>query len=278
MSDIQKPVNFLQNADLLIEIHKSKMSYCYIMNPLHKHTQYDIILPDIKHINAETISQAKVSKAKRMQFEAYKKAIDELPKNKPRPKQKDFEIDTETIPEEDLVFRIMTYEHIPNDIGRKKNPKKDADFKMKVNFPPFKHYVIKNKEPSEVVRSHWKRGFQRGSFSIDHGQITTKLGAMYMELVKRYATRSNWRGYTYVDEMQGAALLQLTSDGLKFDESKSKNPFSYLTTVTNNSFIKTLNAEKRKQLTKDELLVKRYGLLPSYGYQIDHAEQQQNDK
>lgn len=272
---LKKSENFLKNTDLMSEIHKSKMSYCYIVSPQYKYTQYDIILNNVSEINAKTIAQARAKKAKQLQMESYKKALNEYEEGQTKPKQKDkkFEINPRSIPKEDLVFRVMTFEHIPEDIGRKKNPKKEADRRMKVNFPPFKHYVINNDgEITEVVRSHWKRGLQRGSFSTEHGQITRKLAAMYMELVKRYSTRSNWRGYTYVDEMQGAALLQLTTVGLLFDESKSNNPFAYFTTVMNNSFTKTLNYEKRKQLTKDELLVKN-GLLPSYSYQMSQSEQ-----
>ena len=50
---------------------------------------------------------------------------------------------------------------------------------------------------------------------------------MYIKLVERYSQRSNWRGYTYIDEMRGQALLQLTQIGLQFNEAKSDNPFAY---------------------------------------------------
>jgi hypothetical protein len=55
-----------------------------------------------------------------------------------------------------------------------------------------------------------------------HGNMTKKLAHMFMKLCERYATRSNWRGYTYNDEMRSQALLQLSQIGLQFDESKVK--------------------------------------------------------
>ena len=55
---------------------------------------------------------------------------------------------------------------------------------------------------------------------------------------------SNWRGYTYNDEMR-ITLLQLTQIGLQFDESKSENPFAYYTAAITNSFTRLLNFEKK---------------------------------
>ena len=90
-----------------------------------------------------------------------------------------------------------------------------------------------------------------------------------MKLVERYATRSNWRGYTYVDEMRSQALLQLSQIALQFDESKSQNPFAYYTAAITNSFTRVLNVEKRSQNIRDDLLEKA-GHNPSYTRQVAH--------
>ena len=72
---------------------------------------------------------------------------------------------------------------------------------------------------------------------------------MWMKLCERYSTRSNVRGYTYNDEMQGQAILQLAQIGLQFDESKSNNPFAYYTAAVTNSFVRIINIEKRNHNT-----------------------------
>ena len=86
---------------------------------------------------------------------------------------------------------------------------------------------------------------------------------MFIKLSERYAQRSNWRGYTYVDEMRGQAILQLSQIGLQFDESKSENPFAYYTAAITNSFTRVLNIEKRNQNIRDDIL-EMNGLNPSY--------------
>jgi hypothetical protein len=85
---------------------------------------------------------------------------------------------------------------------------------------------------------------------------------MYIKLADRYAQRSNWRGYTYIEEMKGQAILQLSQIGLQFDESKSENPFAYYTAAVTNSFTRILNLEKKSQNIRDDLL-EEAGLTPS---------------
>ena len=268
----QKKINYLNNRDILTEIHKSKMSYCYIEDK--KYTDFDIILEDVKKINRNSVKQARENKAAKMQYEGYQAAMAlHDPKDyKNKPKQKEFAVDPKSIDIEDLVFRVMTYEHIPDEEGRKKNPKNIAEEKAKVNFKPFKHYAYKDDNVVEVARSHWQGSLSNGEFNTEHGSITNKLGTMFLKLVERYSHRANWRGYTYVDEMRGQALVQLAQIGLQFDESKSDNPFAYYTAAVNNSFTRVLNIEKRNQTIRDDILIEQ-GHLPSYGRQIAHEEQ-----
>lgn len=251
-------VNYLNNKDLLEEIHQSKNSYCSFTKP--EYHRYDIILPSLDKINIRTIAEAKRNKAKRLSQEEYerRKAAGE------KVKQADCEVDYKKISKQELIFRVMTYDHIPLNGTRKKNPKTIADGRDKVNFPPFQHWKFDdNDELVCVGKSHWKGTVEKGKFSKDHGQITNNLARMYIKLCERYATRGNVRGYTYNDEMKGQAILQLTQIGLQFDESKSDNPFAYFTAAVTNSFVRIINLEKRNQNIRDDLL-EINGMNPSY--------------
>ena len=265
-------VNYLNNRDILKEIHLSKNTYCSYLDPVQDH-QYDIILPTLLKINQRTIAEARRNKADRL-------------------KREGIIVDPKKIANTDLVFRITCWEHIP--MAPKKVPKAQAKKKkiedifelelldeedpladllevpvldekhVRLNFPPFYHYRLdENKQPYQVGKSHWLGDFEHGEFSKDHGTMTRKLATMFMKLCERYATRSNWRGYTYNEEMRGQALLQLSQIGLQFDESKSQNPFAYYTAAITNSFTRILNLEKKNQNIRDDML-EMNGLNPSW--------------
>jgi hypothetical protein len=267
------PKNYLNNRDILKEIHLSKNTYCSYKDPVQDH-QYDIILPTLLKINQRTIAEARRNRADRI-----KRETGQI-------------IDPKKIANTDLVFRITCWEHIP--MAPKKVPKTATKKKkiedifefdlveeddvlagvidepvldpkhVKLPFPPFYHYRLdENKKTYLVGKSHWRGDLEQGEFCKEHGTMTRKLATMFMKLCERYATRSNWRGYTYNEEMRGMALLQLSQIGLQFDESKSQNPFAYYTAAITNSFTRILNLEKKNQNIRDDML-EMNGLNPSW--------------
>jgi hypothetical protein len=209
----------------------------------------------------------------------------------------------ESISTTDLIFRVMTWDHIPVSIKQprktvvKKTAKDIFEFDdselsdafadledpvtkdevddmvhVKVNFPPFQHFKLdENNSFICVGKSHWKGELKTGEFSKDHGKLTDKLARMYIMLCEKYAMKFNWRGYTYNDEMRGAAILQLTYVGLRFNEAKSANPFAYYTAAITNSFCRVLNTEKRVQHIRDDIL-EMNGLNPSWTRQGENSD------
>jgi hypothetical protein len=263
-----KRVNYLNNRDLLAEIHKSKNTYCSYVSP--EDGDYDMIVNDIKKINNANIAKARKIQAKRLTARAWEAA--KKLGNK-RIKMSDYEVSPRKVKKTDLVFRVMTFDHITTDTERKKNPKTRADHHTKVNFPPFQHFRINEKgQPICVGKSHWIGGMNNGHFSNDHGKITPNLANMFLKLAERYSQRSNWRGYTYVDEMRSQALMQLSQIGLQFDESKSENPFAYYTAAITNSFTRILNIEKKNQNIRDDIL-EMNEMMPSYTRQAKNESE-----
>ena len=278
----KKPVNYLNNKDILKEIHASKNTYCTYLDKNSDH-RYDFIV-DMPHASIEEslkyaskpkiIKEAKETRAARLSVETGET------------------VNPKKVPTSDLVFRVMTWDHIPIDEVKQKKADakaqeeyddeipeteydepnlavKGATKYTKVNFPPFQHYqVTEELTPVCVGKSHWKGGVEKGNFSKDHGSMTAKLAHMFIKLCERYATRSNWRGYTYNDEMRSQALLQLSQIGLQFDEAKSQNPFAYYTAAITNSFTRVLNIEKRNQNIRDDIL-EMNNFSPSYTRQGD---------
>lgn len=185
------------------------------MNPAQDH-QYDIILPSVSKINQKSVAEARRNRADRIQRETGQPC------------------DARKIPNTDLVFRIMTWEHIPQVPKKPAKPQdrkstmeelfefEDADTPepdlelaespeelthVRVNFPPFFHYRIDpDRVPYLVGKSHWRGDLDTGEFDCEHGTMTKRLATMFLKLCERYATRSNWRGYCVDDQTQ--ALTQ----------------------------------------------------------------------
>ena len=109
-----KKVNYLNNKDMLLEIHKSKNTFSSFVES--EYADYDIILPSLDKINIRTIAEAKKNRAKKLTSEAYER--EKTSGNKV--KIADVEIDYKKIEKKDLIFRITTYDHIPDEAGRKK--------------------------------------------------------------------------------------------------------------------------------------------------------------
>lgn len=293
----KKTTNYLNNRDFLKEIHKSKTSYCYFIQP--EYHQYDIIIDmatsDIQTsldfaMKPEQITQAKENRANRLSAEIGEK------------------INANDIPVTDLIVRVMTWNHIPiaqkeprrvlknssakdififddndssddfNDLEDKTTKKEVDDLvHAKVNFPPFQHFKLDENNTWQCVgKSHWIGGINNGHFSMEHGSITNKLARMYMMLCEKYSMKFNWRGYSYRDEMEASAILQLTYVGLRFNEAKSNNPFAYCTAIAHNSFCRILNSEKRVQHIRDDIL-EANGVSPSLTRQMTSSKTNTND-
>lgn len=262
---------YLNNKELLKQIHTSKNSFSEFSEP--DYHRFDAIVEDYDQIfDAETTWIAKTTKAARIAADDYaaKMVLWETSSKKAsdKPRHVDCKFDPATLNEDELIYRVMTYEHIPLEPGRKKNPRKESEYYVKLNFIPFKHYMITDTikhEAVEIGRSHSRDG----KFCQTHGAMTDKLAIMYMLLVERYSQKSNWRGYTYLDEMKGQSLLQLSAMGLQFNEAKSNNPFAYYTQALTHSFTRVLNIEKKNQDIRDKILVEK-GLSPSFSKQLEH--------
>lgn len=247
MEKNRRTIKYLTNKELLAEIARCKISYCTFTDP--KYSNYDAIVQSLASLTPLFLQ------------EVLDKLNSKLPEGEaPRTK-------------EGLVMRVMTYDHVPIDPERKRKSRVTNMNHARTNFPPFKHYVLKIIDGEEiweeVGRSHWKGDFETGNFTIEKGRMSERLGTMFMMLVERYSGRSNWRGYSYRDEMCGLALTHLAQVGLQFDESKSTNPFAFFTTTISHCFTRTLNLEKKNQSIRDDLLV-NMGMSPSYTRQIEN--------
>jgi hypothetical protein len=273
---INKPIIYATNKDLLAEIHKSKISYSSFLTK--EDQDFDIIIEssDPEDELSTTILKCNLQ-------ENIETAISNRKSRTGNP----------LITVDDIVFRVMTWDHIPilPKAPKKVDKKKAKDLfefddslsdsiddmldipdelndmvHAKVNFPPFHHYRFIDGALTLVGKSHWDGDLDTGNFSKDHGAITNYLAKMYIMMAERYAMKYQFRGYTYLDELKGCAILQLTYVGLRFNEARSNNPFSFLTQTIHNSFLRILKSEKKNQNIRDDLW-EIAGVNPSFSRQ-----------
>lgn len=101
------------------------------------------------------------------------------------------------------------------------------------------------------------------------GKLSNKLAMMLHMLTTRYASKPNFSGYTYIDDMIAEALADLCKNALKFKPERSSNPFAFYTQCIHNSFLGYLNNEKKHRRIRDAMLVE-IGENPSFNFQEEY--------
>lgn len=281
----KKPVNYLNNKDILKEIHQSKNSYCSYSKP--EYHQYDFIIDQEDNSSLE----------KNLEYTCKDEIIQQARESRANREK----IDVESVQKTDLVFRVMTWDHIPvapkqpRKTVKSKSAKEIFDFEneselddledpelakemgmdnmvhIRVNFPPFQHFKFDNNNNLVCVgKSHWKNDVNLGEFSKDHGQFTPKLAKMYLMLCEKYAMRYNWRGYCVDSETQALTdrgwldynqitesdkILSYDSGKMRWSKIKSiyRGEFNGLMHEISNSEFESLITPEHKLVTDSEL-------------------------
>lgn len=101
--------------------------------------------------------------------------------------------------------------------------------------------------------------------SKEQGSMTDKFANMIMLLVKRYASQGSYRDYTYVEDMEGYAMLIVCKVWNSFDPEKYDNPFAYFTQTIKRAFWQYLHLEEKHRDIRDAMLVKE-GESPSHTF------------
>lgn len=101
--------------------------------------------------------------------------------------------------------------------------------------------------------------------SMEKGEMSNELARMVMLICERYARRGCYVNYTYNDDLQSFALMNLVKSWKSFNPEKSQNPFAYFTSCIHNSFLQYLNQERKHRNIRDALLIE-HGLDPSHTY------------
>ena len=77
--------------------------------------------------------------------------------------------------------------------------------------------------------------------------VTDYMAECFINIGVGLSHSKNFQGYTYRDEMILDGIEQCIKYCRNFNPKKSKNPFSYFTQITKNSFLRRMEKEKKQQ-------------------------------
>ena len=89
-------------------------------------------------------------------------------------------------------------------------------------------------------------------------QVTEKIGMCLFQIANRLATKPNFSGYMFKDEMVSDGIENAVDAVLKFNPEKSQNPFAYFTQIIWYAFIRRIEKEKKQLYTKKKYYDDKY--------------------
>ena len=81
-------------------------------------------------------------------------------------------------------------------------------------------------------------------------RIPEPIGNCFVMIATKLASKGNFVGYTYKDEMISDALENCVVAVHSFDPEKSKNPFAYFTQIIWYAFLRRIEKEKKQTYVK----------------------------
>lgn len=85
-------------------------------------------------------------------------------------------------------------------------------------------------------------------------RIPEYIGKCILDIANRFATRPNFYGYSFRDEMVSDAVENCMQYLTNFDPEKSNNPFAYFTQISYFAFLRRIQREKKQSYIKHQLV------------------------
>ena len=110
---------------------------------------------------------------------------------------------------------------------------------------PKKNY-INNSEFLEALVKYKKMCQEAENSGDDPPRIPKYIGECIYQIANRLATKPNFSGYTYKEEMVSDGLENAIQALRNFDPEKSNNPFAYFTQIIWYAFLRRIEKEKKQ--------------------------------
>lgn len=114
------------------------------------------------------------------------------------------------------------------------------------------HYVD-NKKFYEEISIYLKELKRAKRKKEERPQVTPYLGECILKIAEHLARKPNFYNYPFRDDMISDAAENCIRYIHNFDPEKSKNPFSYFTTISTYAFIRKIAKEQKYSYTKHKV-------------------------
>lgn len=116
-----------------------------------------------------------------------------------------------------------------------------------------KVYYVDNDALYEAIVQHKAREKKAREEGKPLPVLPNYIGTCIYEIATRMASKSNFYGYPFSDEMVGDAIENGVYAIHAFDPEKTRNPFGYLSVTVYYAFLRRIQKEKKGLLTKYKL-------------------------
>ena len=115
------------------------------------------------------------------------------------------------------------------------------------------HYIDNVKFTGEVIK--YATAY-RASKAADllPDRMNDYLGAAILKMAQKIATRPNFSGYSYRNDLISDGIINVVQYLHNFDAEKSTNAFGYCSQIIWFGFLRTINKEKKIFLTKQKYI------------------------
>lgn len=117
-----------------------------------------------------------------------------------------------------------------------------------------KKNYINNPEFLAAIQAYKKACNEAEDSGDDPPRIPNYIGECIFKISTRLASRPNFSGYTYKDDMISDGLENAIQALGNFDPDKSSNPFAYFTQIIWYAFLRRIEKEKKQMYIKHKVV------------------------
>lgn len=118
---------------------------------------------------------------------------------------------------------------------------------------PKRRNYVNNPEFLEAIVKYKKLCQEAEDSGDDPPRVPNYIGECLYQIATRLATKPNFSGYTYKDEMISDGLENAIQALGNFNPEKSQNPFAYFTQIIWYAFLRRIDKEKKQLYIKHKV-------------------------